>query len=116
MLLWLAFIYLVGQTSAFPMRGHEDIVRLIVRKGVHVGEYAVLLVFLHGALIGWRRRFSISQALLVWVLVVAVGVADEWRQSFIPSRSANMMDIGFDVLGAVLGQAFTWFVVTVKRY
>ncbi len=115
-LLWLGCIYLVGQTRAFPLRGHEDIVRLIVRKGVHVGEYAVLLVLLHGAVIGWGRRFRISLAVLVWALVVAVGVVDEWRQSFSPFRSANTMDIGFDVLGAVLGQAFTWFLVTVKRF
>ena len=86
MLLWLGCIYLVGQTSAFPLRGHQDIIRLILRKDVHGGEYAILLTFLYGALIGWRRRFRISHAVLAGALVVAVGVADEWRQSFVPSK------------------------------
>jgi len=75
-LLWLGIIYLVGSTRAFPLRGHEDILRLIVRKGVHVGEYALPLVLLYGALVGWRRRFRISLVLLAGALVVAVGVAD----------------------------------------
>jgi len=114
-LLWLGIIYLVGQTRAFPLRGHEDILRLIVRKSVHVGEYAVLLVLFYVALNGWRRKFRISLVLLAGALVVAVGVADEWRQSFIPFRSALLTDMGFDALGAVVGQTFTWFWLSVKR-
>jgi VanZ family protein len=35
-----------------------------------------------------------------WALAVAYGVTDEWHQSFVPNRHAELRDLGSDAMGA----------------
>ena len=36
-------------------------------------------------------------------LVVAIAAVDEWRQRFVPGRSARVHDVGLDALGGAAG-------------
>ena len=52
------------------------------------------------------RRTSSARAFGV---ALAVGVADEWHQMFLPGRAAGWDDLAADALGAALGaMALRW--------
>ena len=89
----------------FPEIGPATIyaVHLWVRKGAHVTEYAVLGLLAFRA---FRLSLAISvprTALLGLAVVLGVAAADEFRQSFVPSRTGALSDVGFDLAGGVLG-------------
>lgn len=86
---------------------------LIIRKGAHTAEYSLLAAcafwafddvpVLHGSTKGaWVRRFA-----AVMVFVLAVGMADEFNQTFSGGRSGLMIDAVYDFVtsGIVVGTA-----------
>ena len=88
-----------------PDIGWERIreIHFLVRKLAHTFEYAVL------AILGFRA-FRITLAVpLVYVAlltlgsVLAVAGLDELRQSWLPTRTGSVADIGLDCVGGVLG-------------
>lgn len=46
---------------------------------------------------------AVRSVLLVWILVVGVGVLDEWHQLSIAGREAGLADLLADAIGAGLG-------------
>ena len=80
------------------------VAHLLLRKAAHVIEYAILSGLLFRALrdlIGgfWRR----AAVALVPALIFAA--ADEYHQSFIPSRTSSLGDVFVDYGGAIVGIA-----------
>lgn len=75
----------------------------VVRKGMHVAEFGILALLWYRALArgisGWRGQ----AALAAFVLTAGFGALDEAHQMLVPSRTASIMDVGWDVLGAALG-------------
>ena len=88
----------------FPFLSSEQLqmAHLICRKAGHILEYFVLGV------LAWR---AITSAPFAWIrpefltlaLVVAVALSDEFHQSFVPSRTSALGDVGFDVFGGLMG-------------
>ncbi|MDY0378561.1 MAG: VanZ family protein, partial [Desulfobacterales bacterium] len=39
---------------------------------------------------------------------VLFGISDEFHQSFVPSRTADIRDLVFDFLGSVVGSGICW--------
>ena len=79
-----------------------------VRKAAHMTEYAILgllsFAFYRGILKKEKRQF------LAALLTAAVYAAtDEFHQYFIPGRSAEVMDVCIDTLGASIGLAILFF-------
>ena len=68
-------------------------VNVIVRKGAHVGEYAIL------ALLAWRAR---PGRLVPLAICLAVAIADESLQAMTVTRTGSAADVVWDMLGAVL--------------
>ena len=68
-------------------------VNVFVRKGAHVGEYAIL------ALLAWRARKTIVTPLLI---ALAVACADETLQAMTVTRTGSVVDIAWDMTGAIL--------------
>lgn len=67
---------------------------------LHAVGYAVLALLLYLSL---RRTFGFSRrAALVgsWLLAVAYGAVDEYRQSFVPGRDSSALDLLADAVGA----------------
>ena len=85
-----------------------------VRKAAHMTEYAILgllsFAFYRGILKKEKRQF------LAALLTAAVYAAtDEFHQYFIPGRSAEVMDVCIDTLGALIGLAILFFTLKVVR-
>ena len=83
----------------------------LIRKAGHVTEYAVLSVLFWFALGRPRldpdaepgNRKAWFAVCLAVVLAVGYAAADEYHQSFTPSRTSNWHDVAIDAVGAVLG-------------
>jgi len=71
-------------------------------KLLHAAEYAVLGGLLVPALraVGLRPRVALLAAM---VIASAFGASDEFHQSFVPGRSADVADWVADTLGAAVG-------------
>ncbi len=83
-----------------------EVIHGLIRKCAHVGEYFILGLFLFRAfhsgpmeLRVWRSAFF---ALLAVVLYAA---SDEFHQSFVSTRTASIIDVGFDSIGGIMAQA-----------
>lgn len=125
--LWMALIF-VGSTGwfsddntsrflapllrwLFPGIGEETIqaIRLLIRKGAHLAEYAVLAVLMARAWRlswpEWTRRAPAAAAAAVLACCAAYAASDEWHQSFVASRMGSPRDVLIDTAGAALGLA-----------
>ena len=105
---WLLpiWVHLFGPISAV----HWAKVHFLIRKTGHfVGYGLVGAAFFHG----WKS--SLSKDLnprLLWRQASILGVfsaflvacADEYHQSFLPSRTSSPIDVGIDVCGAIAAQ------------
>jgi VanZ family protein len=80
-----------------------DLLHAVLRKGMHVTEFGILALLWYRALAwgasGWRGRMAVA----VFVLAAGFGALDEAHQKFVPSRTASIVDVGWDGLGAALG-------------
>ena len=95
---------------------------LLLRKTVHLVEYAVLATLLWRALLNTRpaqtkvehgqsndtsprvaalssRRWTFP---LAFVIPLFYAIFDEWHQSFVPNREARLLDVGVDMVGMVM--------------
>ncbi len=52
---------------------------------------------------------------LAWAIAALYGVTDEWHQSFVPGRMADIRDVVADAAGAALGLAAAWAWSIIKR-
>ena len=84
-----------------------------VRKGAHVGEYALL-----SALVWRALRGSLGQTTAPWSwahaggtvsLVTIYALADEFHQTFIPGRYGSLSDILLNIIGCLTGFAVFYF-------
>ena len=77
-------------------------VHLFLRKAAHVTEYAILTSLLFRASRGlidnfWRR------AAVAFLPAMIFAAADEFHQTFVPSRTGSAYDVLVDYGGAFLG-------------
>ena len=108
---WLLplWVHLFGPVTAQKWA----VIHHLIRKTGHFTGYGVVsLCFFHG----WRSSLSIahrsvnavrrSSALLAVMCTLVIASADEFHQSFLPSRTSSPYDVGIDVCGAIVMQIF----------
>jgi VanZ family protein len=86
----------------FPSLPPQEVnmVHVMCRKAAHVLEYFVLGILTWRAFRGEGhigKRLWIQSA----VLVLVVALSDEFHQSFVPSRTSSIMDVGYDFIGGI---------------
>ena len=96
----------------FPGITEGQLVRIhfLIRKSAHFVEYAVLGFLAARAFssssIEWLRRFWLPVTL---VLIVCYAFMDEYRQSFVPTRSASIWDSFIDISGGLTALAIFFY-------
>ena len=120
LLLWLAFIsyassdsFSAGNTSRiigplirwlFPDASPDSllVVHMITRKLAHFTEYAIL-GFLAARAFRTSERPAINSRwfLISLTLIVVYALADEYHQSFVPTRTGTIYDSLIDIVGGV---------------
>src|SRR5262249_10199767 len=91
--------YLSSQPDPLP-----ELTRHVWDKLLHTIEYAGLGFLVFRALAGEGVNKT-SAALLTLAVVSGYGATDEWHQSFVPMRNADVRDWLVDTLGALIGPA-----------
>jgi len=82
-------------------------------KVMHFAAYTVLGFLGMGSVRATAHHgYRPAQAWLVCLLVGLYGVSDEFHQSFIPGRMADILDVAADVAGGLLG---TWLMYYLAR-
>lgn len=96
---------LIWVLSSLP---HNAIVELpdstvdrFIKESLHLVEFAILYLFLIGAALTFKP-YSLKISLICAVIAGAYGVLDEIHQSFVPYRSATLIDVVKDIVGAVV--------------
>lgn len=80
----------------------EEQMTFAVRKTAHFCEYAVLGMLLYAN--GHSRGMYTREGSGWWMaLALAIPVADEYIQAFVPGRSSQVSDVVLDFVGAVTG-------------
>ena len=79
-----------------------DALHGIVRKGAHVSEYAVLATLWFIALTRDRRSTARTAARAALLISIGWAFLDELHQATEPSRTASVVDVGYDTAGALL--------------
>lgn len=78
----------------------------LIRKAGHLTEYAVLGVLWWNALGGLKTFADERGSGRFWTAILLAScyaASDEFHQSFIPTRTANVTDVCIDTVGALLG-------------
>ena len=87
-------------------------VQFWIRKAAHVTEYAflgaLLLRALHRGMLQPRWRYSV----LSFALAAFCAALDEYRQSFVTSRTGSVGDVFIDASGALLGITVCWWLLS----
>lgn len=77
-----------------------ETVELLVRKGAHMAEYAILFLLYRRAL---ERSGARRPGLAALCLCAAYAATDELHQAFVAGRGPSAVDVGIDTLGAAAG-------------
>jgi VanZ family protein len=89
---WAGLIFGLSSISAFGTDlGAWDIV---LSKGAHLAEYAVL-----GFLLVWASR----RESMAFLLGIAYATSDEIHQHFVPGRHGSALDVVIDTVGIAIG-------------
>jgi len=76
-----------------------------IRKLGHVSEYFILGILLFRAFRGGSTEMrSPRWAFSSLLVIVLYAASDEFHQSFVPARTASLVDVGIDTLGGFLAQ------------
>jgi VanZ family protein len=102
--LWAAVIYSFSAQPDLP-RVPVSLLDLLVKKGAHLTEYAILAILIYRALAPGVTTLRAGAFAGAWALTVLYAVTDEWHQSFVPGRTAAALDVVIDGSGALLGLA-----------
>ena len=129
LVIWLGFIFFAStdefsatNTSRiieplvlwfFPHTSAETLalVHFLTRKAAHFTEYFILGLFAALAFYQSANQFLSRRWLLASFLLVAFyALADEYHQSFVPSRTASIFDSMIDISGGLTALlVFFWY-------
>ena len=100
----------VLQSLALAILGHPlsdltyELTQLAIRKLAHLTEYGILGALWFRAARRDERGWTLRWAVIAVLIAIGVASADEFHQSFVPSRTASPLDVVIDTCGAVIAQ------------
>jgi VanZ family protein len=103
-LLWMSLIIYTSSIPAHSFPGSGSLSEQIISNLGHIPEFALLTFLWLKAFIRKENKGKSHMAgTLILIGLIIFAISDEIHQSFIPGRSASLMDIGLDVLGIFSG-------------
>ncbi len=106
---WMMLIWWFSSQSDLP-RASIPVLEVLLKKGAHVGAYAILAILLARAVALPRHGGRVAFA-----LAVVYEISDEFHQSFTPGRMPQATDVLIDAVGAMCGLYMRRGIVTGGR-
>ena len=101
--IYMLAIFILSSQSDVPLpHGLTD------KQGHSLGYLGLGMTVTRACIGGLGAPVSLSRGLAAVALSVAYGATDEWHQSFVPGRTADLTDLRADATGALLGTAACW--------
>ena len=103
---WVISIFYRGYADLPVVEQTEilEVIHLLIRKGAHFTEYAILAMLVANAL----GQYTLS-SLRRWLIPIGVcalyAVSDEIHQYFVPERACRFLDMCIDTAGGAFGTA-----------
>lgn len=88
--------------SEQELQKQAESMQFFIRKGAHMGEYALLAVLVLMHLFCYEKRPR-RLLLVVWIICIVFAAADEFHQRFVPGRAGQMQDVCIDAAGSLIG-------------
>jgi len=128
--IWMGGIYWGSSQSVLPgPLSSPSWQGLVLRKTMHLVEYALLATLLWRALLNTRpaqtkvehgarddpptaaatlssRQWTFP---LAFVIALLYAIFDEWHQGLVPNRDPRLLDVGIDMVGMVTALGLIWW-------
>jgi len=96
----MGLIFYLSSRPDLP-RHPDNLIDTVVKKMIHVAEYAILACLLWRALSNAKSASNTPTALSL-ILSFLYALSDEYHQSLVPGRNCSVVDVGIDAMGALL--------------
>ena len=108
---WMIFIFFLSSHTKVSVT-HYFISDFIIFKTLHIIEYAILYFLLFRAFYPINNKWLSLKYKFILPIIIGFfySVTDELHQLFVPTRSGQLKDTGFDLLGIILMYTF------IKKY
>lgn len=97
-LLWMALIFYLSSLPHLELTGRYSIYDASLRKLAHLTEFSILCFLWFQALNSSPKNRQ-NPLLKAAAISFLYALSDEWHQSLVPSRRAELSDLIFDTLG-----------------
>ena len=110
-MLVMGIIFLASSTPAkdLPNYGLWD---TVVKKGGHITGYFLLSL----AMLRGMRCSNHKTVLAALGFVLLYAASDEFHQAFIPGRHSTAVDVGIDMIGAILSACLWLTIGSLRRF
>lgn len=121
---WLLVIAWMGVIFAFSNQAHSGEVteqllhdlNVPIRKCAHMFEYAMLFWLSRWASMTIRRPSFLVPGMLALFICLLYAASDEYHQSFVPGRSAQIQDVAVDMAGSLIAAFLVPYFFVVKSF
>ncbi|MCR6112533.1 VanZ family protein [Bacillus sp. A301a_S52] len=103
-----------GQEVSLATHGVDGLLEFVLRKSAHFILFALLGFFVFLASIKLNGR-SFRSFIIAMSIVIVYAALDEYRQTFIPSRSGMVADVILDTVGGLFGTGMAWLKTSISR-
>ena len=102
--IWLGIIFILSSipASSLPQMPTESW-NFWAHRSAHAGEYSVLGVLTIRAYSIQGSKMEVKAILYLSLFILLSGLLDEWHQSFVPGRHAQLIDALFDTICGASG-------------
>lgn len=100
-----------------PQKTHmkENILTPIIRKTAHFSIYTILGILTINLMLTIKNKKMYEILIFALIFCVFYAITDEFHQSFIPGRSAEIRDVLIDSSGALVGILVTLGIIKITR-
>lgn len=104
---WMGLIFFLSSQTKVSLT-HKFIFDFIIFKTLHAVEYAILYFLLFRAFYSInKKKLSLKYAFIFPIIIgFFYSITDELHQLYVPTRSGQLKDTGFDLLGIILMYTF----------
>jgi len=102
---WMGVIYWLSDQSQLIPSTNPLLAQTIAALG-HVIFFGILYILFTHAIKASYKINPITLFKMGIVFILLYGLSDEYHQSFVPGRDANILDVGLDLVGSVLASRF----------